>query len=878
MWRLRRALCRLFNTFRSGAAEPELAREIASHLALLEEEFTRRGMTPDQARVAARRSLGGVEQAKERHRDERAFLWLDDLKRDTRYAIRSLARTPGFAAGAVLTLALGIGANTTVFSVVNAVLLKPLPYPDPDRIVRLSTASAAVTSSASLSRQVSLPDFEDWRALNTSFAAMAYYSSRETSVLAGPTAEYARAAKVGPDFCRVFAVEPVLGRQFTVDEMKPGSGGALLISYAYWQSRFGGDAGVLAKSIRLQGKVLQIVGVLPPGFHFPDDTDLWFPADTITRETREYRSANNYLAVARLKPEVTLERAQAEMTAIAVRQEQQYPDSNKGRTVAVARMRDDMVGDIRLTLYLLWGAVGVVLLIACANTATLLLAKATSRTREIAVRAALGASRLRILRQVIAESLILACLGASAGVCLAAFASSALVAWAPASVPRIAETSVDGRVLLFTLGVAVLTSILSGLVPALHASRVDLNDVLKQSAARSVVGGMLRLRGTLVVVQIAFSVVLLAGAGLLIKSFVALQTVTLGFRPEHVLVVRATVPGVALQDANRYFKDMLDRVAGLPGVTAAGATMAPPGRVESDGGYFVDQLPARLTVQGPSAVRSVVTPGTFAALGIPVVAGRDFDERDSYDAPFTAVVNEALVRTSFPGVNPIGRTIFCTFDSMKGMTIVGVVGDVRQHGPAREPMPECFMPYQQHRYNGASLSLVVRTAGDPTALTETVRRLARARAPEVPVHITTMEAALSANVAEPRFRTWLFGVFAALSVCLVVAGVYSVLSYAVGQRSSEIGLRKALGASTRSVICEVISHGLTLTAVGLALGLVGAMAGTRLLTTVLFQVTPHDPMVYLSVILLLGTVTMVASVVPAWRAANTDPLVALRQE
>jgi predicted permease len=878
MWRLRRALFRLFNTVRPGAAEPELAREIASHLALLEEEFARRGMTPDQARVAARRALGGVEQAKERHRDERTFLWLDDLRRDTHYAIRSLARTPGFAAGAVLTLALGVGANTTVFSVVNAVLLEPLPYRDPDRIVRLSNASQAVTSTASLSRQVSLPDFEDWRTLSTSFEAMAYYGSRETSVMPGATAEYARAARVGPDFCRVFAVEPVLGRPFTPDEMKPGSGGALLISYAYWQSRFGGDAGVLTKSVRLQGRALQIVGVLPPGFHFPDDTDLWFPADTITRETREYRSASNYLAVARLKQGVRLEQAQAEMTAIAARLEQQYPDSNKGRTVAVARMRDDMVGDIRLTLYLLWAAVGVVLLIACANTATLLLAKATSRAREIAVRAALGASRRRILRQVITESLILACLGALAGVILAVFASSALVAWGPASVPRITETSVDGRVLLFTLGVALLTSVLSGLFPALYASRVDLNDVLKQSAARSVVGGTLRLRGTLVVAQIAFSVVLLAGAGLLIKSFVALQTVALGFRPENVLVVRATVPGAALKDSNQYFKDMLDRVSHLPGVIAAGATMAPPGRVESDGVYFVDTLPSRLTLQAPSAVRSVVTPGTFAALGIPVVRGRDFDERDSSDAPFTAVVNEALVRTSFPSVDPIGRTIFCPFDSLKGMTIVGVVGDVRQHGPAREPMPECFMPYQQHRSNGASLSLVVRTVGDPLALTETVRRLARERSAEVPVQITTMEATLSANVAEPRFRTWLFGVFAALSVCLVVAGVYSVLSYAVGQRSSEIGLRKALGASTSSVIREVITHGLVLTAVGLALGLAGAMAGTRLLTTMLFQVTPHDPMVYAGVIVLLGAVTMVASVVPAWRAANTDPLVALRQE
>lgn len=877
MWRLRRFLVRLLNVVRPEAAEPELARELASHLELLEDEFRRRGLTPDAARLAARRTLGGVDQTSERHRDARSFLWLDDLRRDTRYAVRSLARNPGFAAGAVLTLALGVGANTTVFSVVNTVLLKPLPYRDPDRIVRLSNASSGVQSRASLWSQVSILDFEDWQRDSRTFEAMAYYASRETSVISGGSAEYARVTRVSPDFFRVFAVEPILGRLFTTDEMKARSGGALLVSHAYWLSRLGGDPGALARTVRVYGRTLQVAGVLPPGFHFPDNTDLWLPTDTITQETRQYRLSNNYLAVGRLQREATLEKARAEMAAIAARLEHQYPDSNKGRTVAVMGMRDDMVGDIRPTLYLLWGAVGVVLLIACANTATLLLAKATGRTREIAVRAALGASRRRIVRQVITESLLLACLGALSGVLLAVLASSLLVKWAPASIPRIAETAIDGRVLVFTLGITVLTSLVFGIVPALYASRVDLNHVLKQSARAVSGSGTLRLRRALVVAQIAFSVVLLAGAGLLVRSLVALQHVALGFRPENVLVVRATVPGATPKDANQYFKDVLDRVSSLPGVLAAGATMAPPGHVESDGSYFVDTMPPP-NVAAPSAVKSIVTPGTFAALGIPVVSGRDFDERDRVDAPFTAVINEALARTSFRGQDPLGRTIFCPFDQNKGMTIVGIVGDVRQHGPARAPQPECYMPYQQHRYNGTTLSFVFRTAREPGALAETVRRIARARSADVPVQITTMEASLSAGVAEPRFRMWLFAVFALLSVCLVTAGVYSLLAFAVGQRSSEIGLRMALGASGTSVIRHVLVQGLTLTGVGLALGLAGAVAASRLMTTMLFQVQPHDPLVYVGVILLLGMVTIAASVVPAWRASNIDPLVALRQE
>jgi putative ABC transport system permease protein len=345
--------------------------------------------------------------------------------------------------------------------------------------------------------------------------------------------------------------------------------------------------------------------------------------------------------------------------------------------------------------------------------------------------------------------------------------------------------------------------------------------------------------------------------------------------------MRASVPASPLDDprrANLFFKDVLTVVSRLPGVVAAGATMAPPGRVESAGSYFVDHFPPKLGVHAPSAVRSVVAPGTFAALGIPVKSGRDFTDRDTYGAPFTAVINEALARTSFPGQDPIGRTIFCTFDSFEGMRIVGVVGDVRQYGPARAPMPECFMPYQQHRYNGTTLSIVVRTAGDPADLAETARRLARERSPEVPVSFTTLEASLSENIAAPRFRAWLFGVFAALALCLAMAGVYSVMAYGVGQRSSEIGLRMALGASTGAVLRLILDRGLLLTGLGLTLGLAGAVGATRLLTTMLFQVKPTDPAVYFGVIVLIGVATMAASYLPARRAAAIDPLVALRQE
>ncbi|MBV8867739.1 MAG: ABC transporter permease [Acidobacteriaceae bacterium] len=694
----------------------------------------------------------------------------------------------------------------------------------------------------------------------------------------GSTAEYARVTSVSPDFFRVFAVKPLVGRFFTAEEMKRGASGAATISYTYWESHFGGDARALGQTLRSAG-LRPIVGVLPLGFRFPNNTDIWVSAVG----PPESGGGQNFLAVGRLKAGMPLEQAQTEMTAIARRLEQQFPESNRGRSVAVTRLRDEMVGNVRAMLHLLLGAVTVLLLIACANTATLLLGKATARTREIAVRAALGASRKRIVSQLVTESLLLALMAGFSGLMLAYWGSKILVALAPADVPRLAETGIDLWVLGFTSGISVITSLLFGLVPAFYALKIELSDALKQGKMRiETFGRMIGIRGILVVAEIALAVTLVSAAGLLIKSFVLLHTVALGFRPENVLVVRATVPApptAGIARTRQFFRDMLAQIAKLPGVLAAGATMAPPGYVDSTGAYLIDHLPSQPDwSRAPSVVLSVVAPGTFAALGIPLKSGRDFSDNDTLDRPFVAVVNEGLARKSFPNQNPLGRTIFCPFDSLQGMKIIGVVGDVRQRGPEREPMPECYMSYGQHAFNGATLSLVARTIDDPNALTQTLRRLAQESNPDAPLKVTTMEAVLTENVAAPRFRTILFAVFAGLAVCLAMAGIYGVMAFTVGQRSNEVGLRMALGATTGSVVRLTLGQGLTLACIGLGLGLAGSIATTRLLRSMLFHVQPNDTLVYVAVAVMLGVVTVAAGYIPATRAANINPVVALRQE
>jgi predicted permease len=570
------------------------------------------------------------------------------------------------------------------------------------------------------------------------------------------------------------------------------------------------------------------------------------------------------------------------MKAIGARIEQKYPDSNSGLSVAVTRLRDQMVGDYRLTLYVMLAAVGVVLLIACANLANMLLAKAVGRAREIAIRAAVGASRVRIVRQLITESAVLALLAGALGVAMAFWGSRALVALAPADVPRLAEASIDGRVLLFALGVSLVASLLFGLAPALQVMRTDLNTALKQSVQRTGGGSLAdRMRQALVVAEIALSVILVAGAGLLIKSFVALQNVSLGFQTERVLVAEASVPASDLESARRatrFYSDLLPRVRAIPGVLDAGAIGVPPGDTQSDGGYYIDHLPATFNVSAPNAVFSVVAPDTFTTAGIPLRAGRDFNEGDTYDAPFVAVINEALARQGFPNQDPIGHSIFCGLDSMNAMKIVGIVGNTRQYGPAREPSPEIFMPYEQHPQPATDLSILVRTSGQPGTISPAVREKIHELSSEVPIKFTTMETLASQNVAAPRFRTLLLGIFAGLAMGLALVGVYGVMSYIVGQRSNEIGLRMALGASQGDVLRLVLRQTLLLAGLGIVIGLAGAAGVTQLLTSMLFGVRATDPMTYAAVVAVLALAALAASYIPARRAMRVDPMVALRYE
>ena len=797
---------------------------------------------------------------------------------DLKYALRSLLKNPGFTALAVIVMALGIGANTAVFSVVNAVLLRPLAYKNPERIV---TLSPLWKQSGHSGGSASAPDFHDWHDQSTAFDAMAYYTyfnSGPMPVSAGQAAEYAEVAAVSPEFFRVFGAQSVLGRLFTPDEWKKT--GAVIVSHSYWQNHLGGNPDALGQTVRMMNRTFTVVGVMPPGFSFPDKTDLW----TVEEGENQHRGAHNYRVVGLLKPDVTVQEAQAQLTAIGDRLSKEYPDSNSTKNVAVTGMRERLVRDVRTTLYLLLGAVGMVLLISCANMANLLLAKATSRTREIAIRAAVGAGRGRIIRQLITESVVLALVAGAAGLILAIWGAQALVAIAPSNIPRLADaTVIDKWVLAFTLATSVVASLLFGLAPALTASRVDLNEALKLGGTRSVAGGRAgKLRSALVVAEIALSVVLLVGAGLLMKSFVALNSVTLGFRPDHLLLMDTAVPSSSLENARaatQFYKGLLHDLAQTPGVTGAGATRIPPGQVGSNGTYFIDHLPAHPAIDlDHDAVFSVVAPSTFSTLGVPLLQGRDFDDSDVYDAPFTVIINESMAKKAFPGQNPLGRVLYCGFDSPNPMTIVGVVGDVREYGPATAPAPELFMPYEQHPRPSASLNLLVRTSGDPALLSELLRKKVRERSADVPAKFTTMEASLAQNVAAPRFRTLLFAIFAGLALCLAMAGVYGVMAYAVGQRLNEIGLRMALGASQGDVLGMVMKQGLALAGAGLALGFAGAIAATRLLASFLFEVKTGDPLTYLGVAALLAVVAIAASYLPARRATQIDPLDALRQE
>jgi predicted permease len=797
---------------------------------------------------------------------------------DVKFAARLLLKHPGFTTVATLVLALGIGANTAIFSVVDAVLLRPLPFADQDRIVSIQN----LWRNTGLRGQASAPDFHDWHDQNRSFDGMAAYVGGQTSVNVGGVADYAAVTRATPEFFPLFGVHAELGRLPSPDEQRDGGPLAAVVSHAFWVARLGGDRAAIGSTLKSAQRVYTIVGVLQPEFRYPNNTDVW-TAWWVFPETAS-RSAHNYEVVGHIKPGVSLEQAQHDLDAIAAQLERTDPQSNDNKGIIVSRLLDRTVRDVRGTLALIVGVVIVVLLIACANVSNLLLARATSRTRELGIRAALGASRTRVVRQLVTESVLLALLAGVASVLVAAWGIRGLVAIAPAGLPRLTDVQVDLRVLLFASLVSLAASFVFGIAPALHASRSDLNEVIKQGTRTMSAGAGGRLRSSLIVFETACAVVLVIGAGLLIRSFAALSAVDLGFRSERLLVADTAVPIATIDaapEAVRFYRALVPQLAAVPGVEAVAAVMGVPTRTRSNGGYATEGGPTfeQMGVRSPQAIFTVNTPGYFAALRVPILKGRDFTDADTDTAPLVAVINEALARQSFPNDDALGHRIRTGYDGTGFMTIVGVVANMRSSAPSEPPKPQIFMPFQQHPVGSTSLNLVVRTSfADPLALGPTITQKVRTLNSDVPVRISTMDATLERAMSTSRFQTLLLGLFATVALLLAMAGVYGLVSFTVSQRTSELGLRMALGAQPREIVALTLSSGLRLTLVGIAIGWVASFALARVIASMLFATSARDPLIFVGVPVLLLAVAGLASMAPAIRAARVDPVVALRTE
>ena len=800
------------------------------------------------------------------------------LLQDLRYAFRNVFRQPAFALTAILTLALGIGAMTAIFSVVNAVVFRPLAVERPDRVVAIVNT---YTTSTRPSLNVSAQDFEDWRAQSRSFEVMARHQGGETSIMLDNAADYASMHLISPGFFQALGVKAAAGRLLNPDEEQPGGPLAAVISHAFWMQRFNGTATAIGSTIKSGEHVFTIVGVLAAGLRFPARADVFVPSWLVP--VRSTRGGHNYQVIARLKDGVTVEQARDEILAIARRLEQEHPDTNRNKHATVLPLKDVLVGDTKRTFDMLMSASAVVLLIACANVANLLLARSSARAREMAVRAAVGASRWRLIRQLLTESLVLGVIAGLAGVWLARLGVVALLALAPADLPRTDEIRIDAVALLFALIVALGASVLFGVMPALQTSRVRLAPGLREGGKGTSIGaGAAWGRSAFVVAEIALAVALVAGAGVLARSLAALASVDMGFKPDRLLVLGLQFPVRTFEDAPRataFYRDLLADVRALPGVDAVGGVTSMPTVPRSTGTFVIEGstplLPAG--AKSPQAILNVVTPDYFRTLRVAVTRGRDFSAADTRDAPFVAVVNQALVRAVFGAGDPIGRRIQCGLDSREFMTIVGVVADVRTTGPAAAPTPEILMPYEQHPAPATALNLIVRSESvEPLALGETIRRTVARRSSEVPVKVSTMEGRLELATATPRFRTFLVVVFAGVALLLALAGVYGVMSYTVGQRIPELGVRIALGATPARIMRLIVLQGAKLTVIGLALGVVLTLWSARVLEGLLYGVEPRDPLTLLLVTATVTLAMLLAIYIPGRRATRVDPMTALR--
>jgi putative ABC transport system permease protein len=865
----------------------DIDREMRLHVEMQVDANIRAGMSPTEAREKAMRSFGNVNRAVDAAYDVKGGGIFEVLVQDIRYGVRMLAKHKAFTSIAVITLALGIGANTAIFSVVNELLLRPLPYHDAERIVTVWEVSPRGRHQNSTSRA----NFRAWREQTTSFNYMAAFSDQRQNLTGTGEPEELSVQFTTPDFFKILGVDPILGRTFLPEDDKGGQAPVAVLSYGLWQRRFGGQAAIVGQPITLNDEKYSVIGVMPPSFQFHikqrsgtgRPAELWtilpMPVGPGANERGRFLGT-----VARLKDGVSVDQAAAELRTIHARLSDAEPQFNKNFSAEVLPLREQFFGNVRRPLWLMLGAVGFVLLIACANVANLLLSLATSREKEIAVRAALGARRTRIVRQLLTESLLLALLGSILGLGFAWLGIKALVAISPRDLVSLQTVGLNLTVLTWTLGVSILTGIIFGLAPALHISRLNLNDSLKDGgkSESGQASGSRRLRNTLVVSEIALAVVLLASAGLLIRSFLRLQQVDRGFNTDNVLTMVIRLPDRYREDPQviNFFNQTLERVRQLPTVRSAGMVNFLPlyGGLGSNTGFKILGQPEPPPGQGPSTDVRVVDAGYFGTMGIPLLRGRNFSGAEQREPKRVILINEALARQYFPDQNPIGQRLdVVMFDEPTPTEIIGIVGNVRYDSLVDEAPPAVYFPHPDLTYS--FMTLVVRTDGDPAAIAPAIQREIRELDPNQPVSdVRTMNQVMSEWVARSRFNTLLLGLFAGLATLLSAVGIFGVMNYSVALRTRELGLRLAVGAQPRQVLLLVLKQGLALTVVGVVLGLAAAFALTRLLSGLLFGVAAVDVTTFSSISLLLVLVSLLACYLPARRAMRIDPLSALRYE